>query len=154
MGSEVPRPWITLPQWDLNHRTKFWESRVISPQPSQQFLREKEKNQEFIDSIEGKYRQAPKINTFWSLCNISYNYVFLKYYIIRLRARRVLTLINAVLLRTRRALSPYILLFSDNTLLVFKGTSLNSINVLLALNCQYYSSKNDNNSKIHFLVRK
>ena len=54
----------------------------------------------------------------------------------QLRARRVLTLFNDVSLRTRRALSPQTL-YSDSALLVLNGTSLNSINILLALNWRY-----------------
>ena len=51
----------------------------------------------------------------------------------QLRARRVLKLFNDVLLRTRRALSPYTL-YSDSAILVLNGTSLNIVNALLALN--------------------
>ena len=51
----------------------------------------------------------------------------------QLRTRRALTLFNHVLLRTRRALSPYEV-YSNSPLLVFNGTSLNSDNTLLALN--------------------
>ena len=55
----------------------------------------------------------------------------------RLRARRALMLLNDVPLRTRRALLPYSL-YNDSALLVLNGTSLNSINALLALNWRYY----------------
>ena len=51
----------------------------------------------------------------------------------RLRARRALTLLNNVPLRTRRVLSPQTL-YSDSPLLVLIGTSLKCNNGLLALN--------------------
>ena len=47
--------------------------------------------------------------------------------------------VNAVQLRTRRALSPhYRLCTANSALLVPNGTSLNSNNALLALNSQYF----------------
>ena len=49
-----------------------------------------------------------------------------------LRARRTLMFTN-VALRTRRVLSPYTL-YTESALLVLNGTSLNSINAILALN--------------------
>ena len=51
----------------------------------------------------------------------------------QLRARRALLQTNDVPLRTRRALLPWAL-YSNSTLLVLNGTSLNCNNALLALN--------------------
>ena len=48
----------------------------------------------------------------------------------------MLSLLNNVLLRTRRALSPY-RVYGDGTLLVLNGTSLNNVNALLALSRRY-----------------
>ena len=55
----------------------------------------------------------------------------------QLRARRALSLLKDVLLRTRRALSLYKLYYDDNALLVLNGTSLNSVSALLALSWRY-----------------
>ena len=73
----------------------------------------------------------------------------------QLRARRALSLLNDVLLRTRRALLLYkgycnsvLLVFKEislnsiNALLVLNGTSLNSINALLVLNVTMLNSIN------------
>ena len=58
-------------------------------------------------------------------------HIFLPY--CRLRVRRALMLFNNVPLRTRRALLLYTF-YSDSPLLVLNGTSLSSVNALLALN--------------------
>ena len=54
----------------------------------------------------------------------------------QLKARRALSLFKDVPLRSRRALSPWTL-YSDSTLLVLNGTSLNIDSALLALNWRY-----------------
>ena len=50
----------------------------------------------------------------------------------QLRARRALMMFKDAPLRTRRALSLY-KVYGDSALLVLSGTSLNSVNALLAL---------------------
>ena len=54
----------------------------------------------------------------------------------QLRARRALVMFKDAPLRTRRALSLY-KVYGDSALLVLSGTSLNSVNALLALSRRY-----------------
>ena len=56
---------------------------------------------------------------------------------LHLRARRALMLFKDVLLRTRRALLLYIV-YGDSPLLALNGTSLNSVNALLAPSWRYW----------------
>ena len=71
-------------------------------------------------------------------CSQSNTYMYCSYpfqlnvYYRQLRAKRALMLFKDVLLRTRRALSLYIL-YGDSGLLNLNGTSLNSVNALLVL---------------------
>ena len=72
---------------------------------------------------------------FPSLATYTHQYKWM-YFLWQLRARRALTLLNDVPLRTKRVLLLY-KVYGKSTLLVLNGTSLNNINAILVLGRRY-----------------